>query len=120
MAACYYRVAKTPPMFFDQPRASPRVRRGAVRHASGSRAPTSGVLESVQRRQEMLSMTQIVIYGDAVQDARNRLRSAQISTMVDILRNALFKDASDERATHFARRLRRLIDPPLLAGLLAQ
>lgn len=34
----------------------------------------------------------IVIYGDAVQTARNRLRSAQISTMMEVLNLKLFKD----------------------------
>ncbi|WP_114813954.1 hypothetical protein [Paraburkholderia kururiensis] len=46
----------------------------------------------------------IVIYGNAVQDARNRLRSAQISTMLDVLRNAAFAD-SGETATRFAAEL---------------
>lgn len=35
-------------------------------------------------------MTAVVIYGNAVQEARNRLRSAQISTMFDVLRVELF------------------------------
>ncbi|GGB50000.1 hypothetical protein GCM10011316_22650 [Roseibium aquae] len=39
-------------------------------------------------------MATIVIYGRAVQQARNLLRSAQISTMFDILENELFKSGS--------------------------
>jgi len=49
-------------------------------------------------------MAPIVIYGNAVQDARNRLRSAQISTMVEVLRNALFA-GTDETAATFAKEL---------------
>ncbi|MBO6758650.1 MAG: hypothetical protein JJ902_20115 [Roseibium sp.] len=37
-------------------------------------------------------MAPIVIYGKAVQDARNRLRSAQISTMFDVLGAEMFEN----------------------------
>lgn len=53
-------------------------------------------------------MNTIVIYGDAVQEARNRLRSAQLSTMFDILRVELF--AEDDSESELDQFLQQAID----------
>jgi hypothetical protein len=58
-----------------------------------------------QELQEDNSMAPIVIYGKAVQDARNALRSAQISTMFDVLAAVLFKPASGGSASAIAKAL---------------
>ncbi|NBN63008.1 hypothetical protein [Pannonibacter tanglangensis] len=53
----------------------------------------------------------IILYGRAVQDARNRLRSAQISTMTDVLVAELFKPGTGDGtafATVFAGWVRKL------------
>lgn len=53
----------------------------------------------------------IIIYGRAVQDARNRLRSAQISTMTDVLVAELFKPGTGDGtafATVFAGWVKKL------------
>jgi len=53
----------------------------------------------------------IIIYGRAVQDARNRLRSAQISTMTDVLVAELFKPGTGDGtafATVFASWVKKL------------
>ena len=54
-------------------------------------------------------MKPIVIYGPAVQEARNRIRSAQISTMFDVIRMSVFADADDDRAKQGALSLARAI-----------
>lgn len=67
-------------------------------------------------------MASIVIYGEAVQDARNLLRSAQTSTMFDVLAVELFKSGSDEGsafANVFANWVKSLqpINPDAGSGL---
>lgn len=47
-------------------------------------------------------MAPIVIYGKAVQDARNRLRSAQISTMFDVLGTQLLADLGGDSSAFAA------------------